>query len=103
MLVLILSQACHTDSGQILLQALSRVASTGAMTFCFIQAIERGQAQSYGSVLNAMRDAIRSTNVNSGMGAGPVTSLLEMLVSGGSITPISSGLTQVHNLFRNKL
>jgi LSD1 subclass zinc finger protein len=71
--------------------ALSRVTSTGAMTFCFIQAIERGHAQTYGSLLCAMRDAIRTTNVNSGMGAGPVTSLLEMLVQGGSTT---GGLTQ---------
>lgn len=62
------------------------------MTFCFIQAIERGHAQTYGSLLCAMRDAIRTTNVNQGMGAGPVTSLLEMLVQGGSTT---GGLTQV--------
>ena len=62
------------------------------MTFCFIQAVERGHAQTYGSLLNAMRDAIRSTNVNSGMGSGPVTGLLEMLVMGGSLT---GGLTQV--------
>lgn len=62
------------------------------MTFCFIQAVERGHAQTYGSLLNAMRGAIRSTNVNSGMGSGPITSLLEMLVMGGSL---SGGLTQV--------
>lgn len=62
------------------------------MTFCFIQAVERGHAQTYGSLLNAMRAAIRSTNVNSGMGSGPITSLLEMLVTGGSLT---GGLTQV--------
>lgn len=68
------------------------------MTFCFIQAIERGHAQTYGSLLCAMRDAIRTTNVNSGMGAGPVTSLLEMLVQGGSTT---GGLTQViHSCIR---
>jgi hypothetical protein len=69
------------------------------MTFCFIQAIERGNAQTYGSVLVAMREAIRSTNVNSGMGAGPVTGLLQMLASGGSMLPSSGGLTQVQNLF----
>ncbi len=63
------------------------------MTFCFIQAIERGHAHTYGSLLVAMRNAIREAGSTSGMGSGPVTSLLEMLVSGGSLT---GGLTQVY-------
>ncbi|CAM6028314.1 unnamed protein product [Sphagnum balticum] len=71
--------------------ALSRVTSTGAMTFCFIQAIERGHAHTYGSLLVSMRNAIREAGSTSGMGSGPITSLLEMLVSGGSLT---GGLTQ---------
>ncbi|XP_024401505.1 metacaspase-1 isoform X1 [Physcomitrium patens] len=79
--------------------ALSKITSTGAMTFCFIQAIERGHAQTYGSLLCAMREAIRTTKVNSGMGTGTITSLMEMLVSGGSLT---GGLTQEPQLTANE-
>ncbi|KAL2902111.1 Metacaspase-1, partial [Bienertia sinuspersici] len=63
--------------------ALSKVTSTGAMTYCFIQAVERGQAGTYGSVLNAMRAAIRNTG-GAPPGGGAVTSLLTMLLTGGS-------------------
>lgn len=83
-------------------QALSKITSTGAMTFCFIQAIERGQAGTYGSILNSMRSTIRSTGSGSGLGGGvtsllgggggAVTSLLGMLLTGGSDT---GGLRQV--------
>lgn len=75
-------------------QALSQITSTGAMTYCFIQAIERGQASTYGSMLNSMRSAIRNVGNDSGggIGGGVVTSLLTMLVSGGSV---SGGLSQV--------
>lgn len=64
-------------------QALSRITSTGAMTYSFIQAIERGQATTYGAMLNAMRSTIRSTDDDLG-GGGIVTSLLTMLLTGGS-------------------
>lgn len=53
------------------------------MTFCFIQAIERGHAATYGSILNAMRSAIR--NAGNGSGGGAVTSLISMLLTGGSV------------------
>ncbi|XP_062201217.1 metacaspase-1-like [Phragmites australis] len=72
--------------------ALSKITSTGAMTFCFIQAIERGQGATYGSILNAMRSTIRSTGESTGAGGGAVTSLITMLLTGGSLT--SGGLKQ---------
>lgn len=75
------------------LQALSKITSTGAMTFCFIQAIERGQASTYGSMLNSMRNTIKNTGSDMGMGGGAVTSLITMLVTGGSL---SGGLRQVN-------
>lgn len=58
--------------------------STGAMTFAFIQAIEKGQGATYGSILNAMRSTIRKTDDDLGGGGGVVTTLLTMLLTGGS-------------------
>lgn len=77
-------------------QALSKITSTGAMTYCFIRAIERGHGTTYGSILNSMRTAIRGTgnDVGGGGGGGVVTSLLTMLLSGGSV--VSGGLVQVY-------
>lgn len=67
------------------------------MTFCFIQAIERGHGATYGSILNAMRTAIRNAGDDGGIaGGGVVTSLLSMLLSGGSVG--IGGLRQVHIL-----
>ncbi|XP_057520000.1 metacaspase-1-like [Amaranthus tricolor] len=77
--------------------ALSKVTSTGAMTYCFIQAIERGQASTYGSLLNAMRASIRNTS--SAVGGGTVSSLLTMLLTGGS----GIGLKQEPQLTANEV
>lgn len=57
------------------------------MTFCFIQAIEKGHGATYGSILTAMRTAIRNAGSSGagGLGGGDVvTSLLSMLITGGS-------------------
>ncbi|KAL2892603.1 Metacaspase-1 [Bienertia sinuspersici] len=93
---------CDDDQTSADTAALSQITSTGAMTYCFIQAIERGQASTYGSMLNSMRSAIRNVGNGSGGGLGPlgaalggggaVTSLLNMLVSGGSAS--TGGLSQ---------
>lgn len=63
------------------------------MTFCFIQAIERGHGTTYGSILNSMRTAIRNTGGNNLGGGDVVTSLIGMLLTGGSGG--GSGLRQV--------
>jgi len=84
-------------------QALSKVTSTGAMTYCFIQAIERGQATTYGNMLNAMRAAIRDTDTS--VGGGVVTTLLSMLLTGGSgvgLRQVFSFLHVVTSLSYNK-
>lgn len=60
------------------------------MTFTFIQAIERGHAATYGSILNSMRSSIR--NAGEEMSGGVVTSLITMLLTGGSL---SGGMRQV--------
>ncbi|KAI8024321.1 Metacaspase-1 [Camellia lanceoleosa] len=81
---------CDDDQTSADTAALSKITSTGAMTFCFIQAIERGHATTYGSVLNSMRTAIRS--VGNDVGGGVATSLLTMLLTGGSVS--GGGLRQ---------
>ncbi|THG15339.1 hypothetical protein TEA_005316 [Camellia sinensis var. sinensis] len=81
---------CDDDQTSADTAALSKITSTGAMTFCFIQAIERGHATTYGSVLNSMRTAIRS--VGNDVGGGVATSLLSMLLTGGSVS--GGGLRQ---------
>ncbi|XP_076944925.1 metacaspase-1-like [Bidens hawaiensis] len=65
---------------------LSKVASTGVMTFCFIQAIERGHASTYGSLLSSMRNVIRNPTGRGYKkgGDGVATSLLALL-TGGSL------------------
>lgn len=81
------------------LQALSKVTSTGAMTFCFIQAIERGHGTTYGSILTAMRNAIRQAGSSGGdFGGGAVTSLISMLLTGGS-AGMGGGFSQVTSAY----
>ena len=59
---------------------ISKITSTGAMTFCFIQAIEHGHGATHGSILNAIR------SVGGGdLGGAVVTSLVTMLLTGGSV------------------
>ncbi|XP_006365337.1 metacaspase-1-like [Solanum tuberosum] len=62
--------------------SLAKVMSTGAMSFSFIQAIERGQGTTYGSILNAIRSSIR--NSDSDLGSKIASSLLTMLTAGRS-------------------
>lgn len=66
------------------------------MTFCFIQAIERGHGTTYGSVLNSMRNAIKNAGGSGDIGGGTVTTLVTMLLTGGSAL---GGLRQVLPLF----
>lgn len=64
------------------------------MTYSFIQAVERGHGTTYGSMLNSMRSTIRNTDSGSELAgaAGVVTSLVSMLLTGGSL---SGGFRQV--------
>ncbi|XP_075502580.1 metacaspase-1-like [Primulina tabacum] len=75
---------CDDDQTSADTSALSKVNSTGAMTFSFIQAVEQVQVSNptYGSILNAMRSTIR--NAGDEIGGGVVTTLVTMLLTGGS-------------------
>ncbi|KAK1425078.1 hypothetical protein QVD17_20422 [Tagetes erecta] len=70
---------CDDDQTSADTSALSKITSTGAMTYCFIEAIEHGNASTYGSLLSSMRNAIR--NAPRGFSGGG--SVLDMLSSGG--------------------
>ncbi|KAK3005102.1 hypothetical protein RJ639_016519 [Escallonia herrerae] len=74
---------CDDDQTSVDTAALSKVTSTGAMTYSFIQAIERVHGTTYGDMLNSMRSTIRNTGND--LGSGIVTSLLTMLLAGGSL------------------
>ncbi|XP_059459931.1 metacaspase-1-like [Corylus avellana] len=88
---------CDDDQSSADTLALSRITSTGAMTYSFIQAIERGHGATYGAMLTAMRSTIRNTDDSLG-GGGLVTSLLTMLLTGGS----GGGLRQEPQLTANE-
>ncbi|GAA0170867.1 hypothetical protein LIER_41037 [Lithospermum erythrorhizon] len=73
---------CDDDQTSADTASLAKVTSTGAMTFSFIQAIERGHGTTYGSILNSIRSNILKSNES---GGGMVTTLLNMLLTGGSL------------------
>lgn len=64
------------------LQALSGNIITGAMTFCFIQAVESEPGATYGRVLASMRSAIRSANTGISV-SGPIASLVRRVFGVG--------------------
>ncbi|CAA3017270.1 metacaspase-1-like [Olea europaea var. sylvestris] len=88
---------CDDDQTSADTAALSKVTSTGAMTYAFIQAIERGQGTTYGSILSAMRSTIRKTDDE--IGGSVVTTLLTMLLTGGSA---GIGMSQEPQLTANE-
>ncbi|KAL2555876.1 Metacaspase-1 [Forsythia ovata] len=88
---------CDDDQTSADTAALSKVTSTGAMTYAFIQAIERGQGNTYGSILSSMRSTIRKTDDE--LGGSVVTTLLTMLLTGGSA---GVGMTQEPQLTANE-
>ncbi|MFS8017162.1 hypothetical protein Hanom_Chr15g01377121 [Helianthus anomalus] len=57
---------CDDDQSSADIAALSKVISTGAMTFSFIQAIKRGHATTYDDMLTSMRTTIRSNESDMG-------------------------------------
>ncbi|GKD99333.1 hypothetical protein Tco_1387317 [Tanacetum coccineum] len=54
--------------------------------FLLYSAIEHGNASTYKALLSSMCYAIRSEKSDMGAGGGVVTSLLSMLLTGGSLT-----------------
>ncbi|KAJ0052203.1 hypothetical protein Pint_01328 [Pistacia integerrima] len=92
------SAGCDNDQTSADTTALSKITSTGAMTFSFIQAIERGHGSTYGKILNAMRSTICNADTEFSGGLTLVPSLINMLLTGGSV----SRLTQEPQLTANE-
>ncbi|KAG7546253.1 Zinc finger LSD1-type [Arabidopsis suecica] len=82
---------CDDDQTSADTPQLSGSAWTGAMTYAFIQALERGHGTTYGSLLNAMRSTVHEIfDKNKGRelveveGADLLTTLLGLLILGAS-------------------
>ncbi|CAH8275429.1 unnamed protein product [Arabidopsis lyrata] len=82
---------CDDDQTSADTPQLSGSAWTGAMTYAFIQAIERGHGTTYGSLLNAMRSTVHEIfDKNKGRelveveGADLLSTLLGLLILGAS-------------------
>lgn len=82
---------CDDDQTSADTPQLSGSAWTGAMTYAFIQAIERGHGMTYGSLLNAMRSTVHEIfDKNKGRelvevgGADFLSTLLGLLILGAS-------------------
>uniref|UniRef100_A0A7N1A9K7 Metacaspase n=1 Tax=Kalanchoe fedtschenkoi TaxID=63787 RepID=A0A7N1A9K7_KALFE len=86
---------CDDDQTSADTTELSKVTTTGAMTYSFIEAIERGHGATYGSILTAMRATIHDclsqfAGLASGSGSAGaerlhLSEILTMLLSGGHI------------------
>ncbi|XP_058086586.1 metacaspase-1-like [Magnolia sinica] len=62
--------------------ALSGDTMTGAMTFCFIQAVNSEPGMTYGRILTAMRSAIRDTQTGIRL-SSPIASLIRTVIRAG--------------------
>lgn len=71
---------CDDDQTSSDTKALSKITSTGAMTFSFIKAIEKGEGKTYGSLLRSMSDAVREARQKPGK---PPIRAKNMLIEGG--------------------
>ncbi|KAJ8775317.1 hypothetical protein K2173_020321 [Erythroxylum novogranatense] len=68
--------ACNDDQISMDTTALAGNASTGALTFSFIQSVQNEPGLSYGRLLNAMRGAIRGVKASGLRLNGPIASLV---------------------------
>uniref|UniRef100_A0A1J3IT41 Metacaspase-2 n=2 Tax=Noccaea caerulescens TaxID=107243 RepID=A0A1J3IT41_NOCCA len=87
------SRAATMTKPQLTLHNCQGVRGRGAMTYAFIQAIERGHGTTYGSLLNAMRSTVHEIlDKNKGRalvemeGADLLTTLLGLLILGAAPT-----------------
>ncbi|KDP40904.1 hypothetical protein JCGZ_24903 [Jatropha curcas] len=78
--------ACNDDQISVDTTALAGNASTGALTYSFIQAVENEPGLTYGRLLNAMRQAIRGAKTGGLRLSGPIASLINRTLFNTEIT-----------------
>ncbi|XP_068639063.1 metacaspase-1-like [Aristolochia californica] len=74
--------SCNDQQTSADTSAFSVNTTTGAMTYCFIQAVESEPGVSYGRLLNVMRSAIREAQTSLRT-SGPIASLLRKMLRTG--------------------
>eukprot|EP00045_Choanoeca_perplexa_P010981 m.114194 g.114194 ORF g.114194 m.114194 type:complete len:514 (-) comp15468_c0_seq4:992-2533(-) len=91
--------ACDDTQTSADTSALAKTAHTGAMTFCFIEAIEGGYGDTYRGIMARVRDRLKNAKTTAGGGFSfqspeqMVGGVLQMLMSGSGFRP-SSGFPQ---------
>lgn len=68
---------CFVSNFQV--QALAGKASTGALTYCFIQAVQSEPGLTYGRLLNSIRQQIREAKTGIRLN-GPIASLINKVL-----------------------
>ncbi|RWW27608.1 hypothetical protein BHE74_00017537 [Ensete ventricosum] len=90
-------QTKHLNS--YLLQAFAGSASTGAMTYSFIQAMESEPGTTYGRLLTAMRAAIRASGIGITIN-GPIASLMRKVFNFGSTQVPQLSSSEMFDIYR---
>jgi hypothetical protein len=75
------------------LQALAGNVSTGALTYCFIQAVQNEPGLTYGRLLNSMRQVIRGAKTGGLRLNGPIASLVNKALFNTEITQVYANFT----------
>ncbi|KAF2294055.1 hypothetical protein GH714_007138 [Hevea brasiliensis] len=78
--------ACNDNQTSVDTTALSGNASTGALTYSFIQAVENEPGLTYGRLLNAMRQAIRGAKTGGLRLSGPIAALINRALFNTELT-----------------
>ncbi|KAJ6959448.1 hypothetical protein NC653_037706 [Populus alba x Populus x berolinensis] len=78
--------ACDDNQTSVDTTALAGNASTGALTYCFIQAVQNEPGLTYGRLLNSMRQVIRGAKTGGLRLSGPIASLVNKALFNTEIT-----------------
>ncbi|KAJ6691146.1 METACASPASE-3 [Salix koriyanagi] len=78
--------ACDDNQTSVDTTALAGNASTGALTYCFIQAVQNEPGLTYGRLLNSMRQVIRGAKTGGLRLNGPIAALVNKALFNTEIT-----------------
>ncbi|XP_064993161.1 metacaspase-1-like isoform X2 [Musa acuminata AAA Group] len=95
----ILISGCDDHQTSADTSAFAGSASTGAMTYSFIQAIESEPGTTYGRLLTAMRAAIRASGIGISIN-GPIASLMRKVFNFGSTQVPQLSSSEMFDIYR---